>query len=236
MGKWGTIRKYLAKVGLAAGEAAVEKATGGFIPGSVLDQRAKFQQWPPAPSEVTPGVGGGTSPGLTPALIESLGNLWMAIPGHPAQYPDTAADNAASYVAEVYGWGEILLARQLDPDQFYVARMYLRKWVEDGKEPAHMRPAAGMGGTETDANAREAEYQAAVRAAGRLMETGVQSPAQAPAPAPVTPTPTDTRVIVAYSCGHSVSFYVYIGANFSALCGVCGVGVSVGISRPATQG
>jgi len=97
--------------------------------------RARFASWPPAAHEITPGIGGGVTGGVDAALLTSLGTLWMAVPQHRADMtPAAAADVAACYVGTVYGWGTITAA-QLEPDQFYVVRNYLRTWVETGQQP-----------------------------------------------------------------------------------------------------
>lgn len=128
-----------------------------------LTARAQFKQWPPAPDEITPGVGGGTTRGLTRAQVEELGNLWLMVHGGADRmmYADTAADVAVeTYFNPVYGW-DVMFAKRLDPDQFYVARHVLRTWVETGEEPPRPVPPA------QDANALDAEYQRAVALAKR---------------------------------------------------------------------
>jgi len=137
-------------------------------------------------------VGGGVTPGVSRDQLEVLGELWMQIPGNPAMYKDTATDYAVERVANRFGWNDITVPRQLDPDQYYTARHWLREWVRLGHEPDWPTPST------VDHNALDRDYQKAVAEVNRPWVAPAQPqgepPITPPAPIPVT-RPSTTHLV-----------------------------------------
>jgi len=102
---------------------------------AVKAARGEFKQWPPAPDEVEPGVGGGVTSGVSRDQLGVLGELWMGCPRRPMLGMDDPTQAAVSYIAGRFGWVDVTRPVELDPDQYYTARLWLREWVEKGEEP-----------------------------------------------------------------------------------------------------
>lgn len=104
-------------------------------PPAVAQAREQFRQWPPAPDEITPGIGGGTTPGISRDQLEVLVDLWLGCPHRPMIGVENVTAGAVAYIAGRFGWVDVARPEDLDPDQYYAARHWLREWVEKGNEP-----------------------------------------------------------------------------------------------------